>query len=103
MPALPQHRIRPAGGTHNLATAATSFGGVGCESCHGPSAAHVRANNKTGTTAAVAEAVCKECHTPEQSVEPFNYATAIRQVLGKGHGENAQLPAIPDGGTAPDR
>jgi hypothetical protein len=83
------------GGTHNLATAATFLGGVGCESCHGPSAAHVRAENKTGTTRAVTEGVCKECHTPEQSPEPFDYATAVKQVLGKGHGDSPAAAATP--------
>jgi 2',3'-cyclic-nucleotide 2'-phosphodiesterase (5'-nucleotidase family) len=74
------------GGTRNLTTAATFFGGVGCESCHGPSAAHVRAQDKTGTRRMVPEQVCVECHTKEQSPEPFDYIKAIREVLGKGHG-----------------
>jgi 2',3'-cyclic-nucleotide 2'-phosphodiesterase (5'-nucleotidase family) len=74
------------GGTRNLATAATFFGEVGCESCHGPSAAHVRANNKTGTRRQVPESVCVECHTKEQSPVPLDYAAAMKEVLGPGHG-----------------
>ena len=74
------------GGTRNLATAATFFGDVGCESCHGPSSAHVRSQNKTGTKRMVPEQVCLECHTKEQSLEPFDYVKAIKEVLGKGHG-----------------
>jgi 2',3'-cyclic-nucleotide 2'-phosphodiesterase (5'-nucleotidase family) len=75
------------GGTRNLATAVSYFGDVGCESCHGPSSAHVRAQNKTGTKRMVPEQVCVECHTKEQSPEPFDYVTAIKAVLGKGHGQ----------------
>ena len=74
------------GGTRNVATAATFFGDVGCESCHGPSTAHVRAQNKTGTRRLVPEAVCIECHTKQQSPEPFDYAKATKEILGKGHG-----------------
>jgi 2',3'-cyclic-nucleotide 2'-phosphodiesterase (5'-nucleotidase family) len=74
------------GGTRNLATAASFFGAVGCESCHGPSAAHVRAQNKTGTRRQVPESVCSECHTKEQSPEPLDYAKAMKEILGPGHG-----------------
>jgi 2',3'-cyclic-nucleotide 2'-phosphodiesterase (5'-nucleotidase family) len=74
------------GGTRNMATAASFFAGVGCESCHGPSAAHVRANNKTGTRRQVPESVCLECHTEKQSAVPLDYAAAMKEVLGPGHG-----------------
>ena len=74
------------GGTRNVATAAKFFNDVGCESCHGPSSAHVRAQNKTGTKRMVPEGVCIECHTKEQSPEPFDYVKAIKEVLGPGHG-----------------
>jgi 2',3'-cyclic-nucleotide 2'-phosphodiesterase (5'-nucleotidase family) len=74
------------GGTRNLQTAVSYFANVGCESCHGPSVAHIRAQNKTGTARKVPEAVCKECHRPDQQIEPFDYAKAIKEVLGPGHG-----------------
>lgn len=74
------------GGTRNLQTAVTYFNGVGCESCHGPSVKHVRSQNKTGTMRKVPEAVCLRCHTPEQQLEPFDFATAMKQVLGPHHG-----------------
>jgi 2',3'-cyclic-nucleotide 2'-phosphodiesterase (5'-nucleotidase family) len=81
------------GGTRNLATAATFFPDVGCESCHGPSSKHIRSQNKTGTSRAVAESICRGCHTEEQS-PGFDFAQAIKEVLGKGHGE-AFLAARP--------
>ena len=64
----------------------TSSRDVGCESCHGPSATHIRTQNKTGTRRQVPESVCLECHTDEQSPEPFDYAAAMKEVLGPGHG-----------------
>ena len=46
-------------------------GGVGCENCHGPSAAHV-ANPKTRTPFTAADQ-CVRCHDQENSPK-FNYA-----------------------------
>ena len=74
------------GGTHNLQTANQYFGPTGCESCHGPSVVHVRAQNKTGTRRKVAAAVCLGCHRPEHALEPFDYAAALKEILGPGHG-----------------
>jgi hypothetical protein len=74
------------GGTRNLQTAVTYFANVGCESCHGPSVKHIRTQDKTGTTRKVPEAVCRGCHSPEQSPVPFDYARDLRAVLGPGHG-----------------
>jgi 2',3'-cyclic-nucleotide 2'-phosphodiesterase (5'-nucleotidase family) len=74
------------GGTRNLQTAVSYFANVGCESCHGPSVAHIRAQNKTGTTRKVPASVCLECHRPDQQIAPFDYATAIKEVVGPGHG-----------------
>ncbi len=77
--------FRP-GGTHYTKTATTFFADVGCESCHGPSVLHVRAQNKTGTIRNVGPKVCLECHTPDQTNGEFDYARYLRAVLGPGHG-----------------
>jgi hypothetical protein len=75
------------GGTRNLKTATTFFANVGCESCHGPSVDHVRSETKhVGTSRKVAEVVCLGCHTPDQNLGPFDYAAALKDVLGPGHG-----------------
>jgi hypothetical protein len=78
--------LRP-GGTQYLDTATTFFADVGCEDCHGPSGEHVgSANKKKGTSRTVDPVVCLGCHSPDQSVEPFDYAAAVRKVIGPGHG-----------------
>jgi hypothetical protein len=66
------------------------FSNVGCESCHGPSAAHVRAaDKKQGTSRTVSPEVCLGCHTHDQSLGSFDYAAALRSILGPGHGSLA--------------
>jgi hypothetical protein len=78
--------LRP-GGTQYLDTATISFPDVGCETCHGPSAEHVGSvNKKNGTSRKVDPVVCLGCHAPDQSVEPFDYATALPKIIGPGHG-----------------
>ncbi|MGA7123557.1 MAG: multiheme c-type cytochrome [Polyangiaceae bacterium] len=63
------------------------FSNVGCESCHGPSAAHVRSlDKKRGTSRKVSPEVCMGCHTDDQSLDPFDYVTALKSVVGPGHG-----------------
>jgi 2',3'-cyclic-nucleotide 2'-phosphodiesterase (5'-nucleotidase family) len=74
------------GGTRNLQTAVTYFANVGCESCHGPSVIHVQKQNRATTSLKVPEAVCRRCHRPEHSPEPFVYTEALKEVLGPGHG-----------------
>ena len=77
------------GGTRVLDTLVKNFTDVGCESCHGPSVAHVRSVDKKamkGTSRAVGPTVCLGCHTPDQSLDPFDYAVALKAVLGPGHG-----------------
>jgi hypothetical protein len=80
------------GGTKNLETSITYFGDVGCESCHGPSVNHVRTRKKTETHRQVPEEVCRRCHRPDQSPEPFDYQAALKVVLGPGHGRPAATP-----------
>jgi 2',3'-cyclic-nucleotide 2'-phosphodiesterase (5'-nucleotidase family) len=86
--------MRP-GGTRNLETALGYFADVGCESCHGPSVNHVRTQKKTETHRKVAEAVCLECHRPDQSPEPFDYTAALGLVLGPNHGRPGHAAATP--------
>jgi 2',3'-cyclic-nucleotide 2'-phosphodiesterase (5'-nucleotidase family) len=74
------------GGTRNLQTAVTYFANVGCESCHGPSVVHVQKQTKATTRLQAPESVCRECHKPEHSPEPFVYTEALKEVLGPGHG-----------------
>ncbi len=84
---LPCHTtafLRP-GGTRSLATTMKYFPEVGCESCHGPSAAHVQVARKTGTQRAVPETMCRICH-PRESTSDFDYARDLRGTLGPGHG-----------------
>jgi hypothetical protein len=78
------------GGTRSLDTAITYFNGVGCESCHGPSVLHVRANRATHTRRQVPESVCLTCHRDDQQPEPFDYAAAMKLVLGPGHGDGGK-------------
>jgi len=63
------------------------FSNVGCESCHGPSAAHVRSiDKKQGTSRKVSAEVCLGCHTHDQALDPFDYEAALKAVVGPGHG-----------------
>ena len=79
------------GGTRRFETLMTYMANVGCESCHGPSAAHVRAiDKKQGTSRKVTAEVCLGCHTPDQNIGPFEYAEALKAVLGPGHGAPAR-------------
>lgn len=75
------------GGTRSLETATTFFANVGCESCHGPGVGHVRSvDKKKGTARKVPETVCLGCHTADQTLGPFEYAKAVKEILGPGHG-----------------
>lgn len=66
------------------------FVGVGCESCHGPGALHVKTPTVTVEHArAVPEAVCTECHKIQGDQKPFSFEARLPQVLGPGHGQPA--------------
>ncbi len=58
---------------------------VGCESCHGPGAAHVR--DTAAAYGAVTEATCKGCHTGSNSPK-FDYAAYRPKIV--------HAPAVPD-------
>lgn len=70
------------GGFEKLSTGAERLG-VGCESCHGPSAAHVK-DPKTHTPFAAADQ-CRRCHDEENSPK-FDYAGYWARVA---HGKKA--------------
>lgn len=65
------------GGFERVATSSTRLG-VGCESCHGPSLAHV--NQPTKRTPFIAADQCRKCHDLENSPQ-FDYATYWPKIL----------------------
>lgn len=77
---------------------------VQCEACHGPSARHValgglpQKDGVRGVTRAVAQEVCRGCHTRDHS-DTFEYGAYLRDILGPGHGESQRL-ALGEGPTA---
>jgi len=77
-----------AGGTRDMTMVHGQFANVGCETCHGPSAPHVRSiDKKQGTMRAVDPVVCLGCHTPDQNVGAFDPVAAMQEILGPGHGK----------------
>jgi hypothetical protein len=87
--------LRP-GGTQFIQTSVEEMTDVGCECCHGPSAAHVGSvNKKKGTLLAVDPALCLGCHTPDQSVEPFDVTAAMKKILGPGHEAGQNRGPVP--------
>lgn len=81
-----------AGGAQNLETGTTHFKDVGCETCHGPSQAHVvQTDKRKGTSRKVDPVLCLGCHTPDQNRGPFVLADAMKQIIGPGHG----APVVP--------
>ena len=75
---------------------------VQCETCHGPASIHLaKGGEDKPTTMArtVPKALCAGCHTVEHS-DTFQYEAYLRDVTGKGHGEDLrkQLGDGPTGG-----
>ncbi len=67
--------------THNLDGALVN---VGCESCHGPGAAHTE-NPEIGMVADAPESSCLPCHNEEHS-DQFDYDTYKKTLIVPGHG-----------------
>ncbi len=67
--------------THNLDMALV---GVGCESCHGPGAAHA-AKPDVGVVRDTPESTCVVCHNAEHS-DLFDYAEYLQRLVVPGHG-----------------
>jgi CxxC motif-containing protein (DUF1111 family) len=75
------------GGTRDIVMVESGFADVGCEACHGPSAEHVRSNDKKlGTSRKVDPIICLGCHTPDQNLSDFDPVSAMKELLGPGHG-----------------
>ncbi len=74
------------GGIQGLA-GIEGFADVGCESCHGPGAAHAK-NPKIALDHGkkVPERVCAECHRAQADQKPFDFEERLPRVLGIGHG-----------------
>jgi hypothetical protein len=90
-----------AGGFGSLEHA-PQHGGIGCESCHGPSQQH--ANNPTAHTPYAARDQCLHCHDQENSPS-FEYASYWQRIE---HGypataQNATTAPITAAVTAPNR
>ena len=68
--------------THNLKGALVN---VGCESCHGPGAAHAKDPEKIGILRDTPESMCLLCHTPEHS-DLFDYDAYRKTLVVPGHG-----------------
>lgn len=67
--------------THNLDGALVN---VGCESCHGPGAAHVN-NPEVGVVRDPPESTCVPCHNEEHS-DLFDYEAYRKTLVVPGHG-----------------
>jgi hypothetical protein len=68
--------------THNLNLALVN---VGCESCHGPGAAHAKDPENAGISRDAPESTCVQCHSPEHS-DLFDYETYRETLVVPGHG-----------------
>jgi hypothetical protein len=71
---------------------------VQCESCHGPASLHSDALGKdkppTLARSPAAELCATQCHTPEHS-DTFQLEAYLRDVTGKGHGEQRRAALGP--------
>ena len=73
--------------THNLDGALRN---VGCESCHGPGAAHVK-DPEVAVIRVTPEATCAACHSKEHS-DLFDYEAYMKTLVVPGHGLPARTP-----------
>jgi hypothetical protein len=73
---------------------------VQCEQCHGPGSLHVEDPSSDNIRLSPNEATCGSCHTPEHS-DTFEYKSYLRDIVGKGHGEDARK-TLGDGPTGHD-
>lgn len=81
--------LKPGGSTvtHNLDRALV---GVGCESCHGPGAAHTK-DPEVAIARHSTESTCAECHNEEHS-DLFEYEAYVRTLTVPGHGLPVKIP-----------
>jgi hypothetical protein len=77
---------------------------VGCETCHGPGSIHADKGGEEKPFAIVRnppqDQCATQCHTKEHS-DTFVYEAYMRDILGKGHGEEARKK-LGDGPTGHD-
>ncbi len=73
--------------THNLDG---QLRNVGCESCHGPGAAHVK-EPEGGIVHVTPESTCVVCHTKEHS-DLFDYEAYMKTLVVPGHGRSEKEP-----------
>ena len=74
--------------THNLDGAMVN---VGCESCHGPGAAHGKDPENVGIARDTPESTCVQCHSPEHS-DLFDYDAYRKTLVVPGHGLPPTVP-----------
>ena len=68
--------------THNRELALVN---VGCESCHGPGAAHAKNPEKVGMIRDTPASTCVQCHNAQHS-DLFDYETYKKTMIVPGHG-----------------
>ena len=73
---------------------------VQCEQCHGPGSQHADDPDTDNIQREAPVTVCLGCHTEEHS-DTFEYKAYLRDIVGKGHGEDARKK-LGDGPTGHD-